>query len=74
MDMEDAIKKVKEKIDYLANNEDAVRLFEMREMAMCDYTSGINAAERREREKWQHVIAEKDAEIAELRAKLDEKK
>ena len=44
--MEDAIKKANEKITYLASDEDAIRLYEMREKAMFDYTSGINHARR----------------------------
>ena len=45
-DMEEAIKKANEKITYLASDEDAIRLYEMREMAMFDYTSGMNSARR----------------------------
>ncbi|MDR0382160.1 MAG: hypothetical protein LBH86_09255 [Oscillospiraceae bacterium] len=35
---------------------------------------GIAEGETRAREKWQGVVAEKDAEIARLRAMLDENK
>jgi len=44
--MEEAIEKAHKKIEYLRCDEDALRLYEMREMAMCDYTSGINAARK----------------------------
>ena len=75
IEMEDAIKKVKEKIDYLASNEDALRLYEMREMGLSDYTSGMNYArqegEKTEREKWQGVVADKDAEIAEQATEIE---
>ena len=42
--METAIKKADKKITYVSADPEAMRLYEMREMAMFDYTSGINAA------------------------------
>ena len=81
MKLETAIKKADEKIAYILNDPEALRAYEMRQMAILDYNSGMNAAERRgelrEREKSQKVIeeqaaalAEKDAENAHLRSKL----
>jgi hypothetical protein len=43
----------------------------MREMGLSDYTSGINYARQEEREKWQSVVADKDAEIAEQAAEIE---
>ena len=42
--METAIKKADEKISYLASDDDAMRVYEMREKAMFDYTSGMSNA------------------------------
>ena len=41
--------------------------------ALSNEASALANAERKEREKWQGVIAEKDAEIARLRALLGDK-
>jgi len=81
MKLETAIKKADEKPEYILNDPEALRVYEMRQMAILDYNSGIDAAiregEQREREKSQKVIekkdaelAKKDAEIAALRARL----
>ena len=49
----------------------------MREMARHDEASALRHArdegKAEEREKWQGVVADKDAEIARLRAELDRK-
>jgi len=51
-------------------------LYEMREMGLSDYTSGINYArqegEKTEREKWQGVVADKDAALAHKDAENEE--
>ncbi|KAI4453145.1 atp-binding cassette sub-family b [Holotrichia oblita] len=47
LSMDTAIKKVNEKIEFISNNKDTLRLYQMWEMALSDYTSGINAAEER---------------------------
>ena len=59
--------------------DDEVRQMELsREMAERDEANAMSVAEKRgekrEREKWEGVVAEKDAEIAELRARLGENK
>ena len=45
----------------------------MRSKARHDEAQALRNAERKEREKWQGVVADKDAEIARLRAQLDTK-
>lgn len=44
--MDTAIKKAAEKIDYLASDEETVRLYQAREMALFDYRSGIAQREK----------------------------
>jgi len=46
----------------------------LRSRARYNEASALGKARREEREKWQGVVAEKDAEIATLRAQLAEKK
>jgi predicted transposase/invertase (TIGR01784 family) len=46
LSMETAIMKANEKISFLASDREAMRLYEMREMALSDFTSGINNARR----------------------------
>jgi predicted transposase/invertase (TIGR01784 family) len=42
--MDAAIQKANQRIDYLAGDQEALRLYEMREKAILDYNSGINYA------------------------------
>lgn len=44
--MDTAIKKADEKMTFISNDKEALRLYRMREMAMSDYTSGVNHAKR----------------------------
>ncbi|MDR3201219.1 MAG: Rpn family recombination-promoting nuclease/putative transposase [Spirochaetales bacterium] len=44
--MDTAIKKAEEKVSYVSQDKEALRAYEMREMALSDYTSGINHAKR----------------------------
>ena len=46
--MDAAILEANKKMEFLASDRDAMRLYEMREMALSDYTSGINHARREE--------------------------
>jgi hypothetical protein len=46
----------------------------LRERAGHDEAQALHNAERRERAKWEGVVAEKDAEIERLRAELAEAK
>ena len=71
--MEEAIKKANEKISYVASDAASVRMYEMREMALSDYTTGINHAKREESKKWQSIVAEKDSALAEKDSALAEK-
>jgi predicted transposase/invertase (TIGR01784 family) len=48
--MDSAIRKAEEKMSYLCNDKEALRAYQMREMALSDWTSGVNHA-RREGEK-----------------------
>ena len=45
----------------------------LRSRARSNEASALGHARREEREKWQSVVAEKDAQIAELLARLGEK-
>jgi cell shape-determining protein MreC len=60
--MDSAIQMVQEKLDLISRDPEMFRAYEKYEKAERDYISGINAAQRQEREKWQSVVAEKDAE------------
>jgi predicted transposase/invertase (TIGR01784 family) len=44
--MDTAIKKAEEKVSYVSQDKEALRAYQMREMALSDYTSGINYAKR----------------------------
>ena len=83
--MDIAIQKAETKLRTVSQDDEARRIYEMREKALSDWTSGINHARRegikegiekgmeKEREKWQGVVADKDAEIARLRAEIGRK-
>ena len=45
----------------------------IRDKARLDEASALNHAKQQEREFWQGVVADKDAEIAELKAELEKK-
>jgi predicted transposase/invertase (TIGR01784 family) len=51
IEMDTSIRKAHDKIMSVAQDREMLRLYEMREMALCDYTSGINAATRKGMEK-----------------------
>ena len=57
----------------LSANERNRMLFEKREMARMDFESRMGGALREEREKWQGVLADKDAKLADKDAKLADK-
>jgi predicted transposase/invertase (TIGR01784 family) len=44
--MDTAIQKAQEQIAFVKSSDEEFRAYQMREMAMCDYTSGINFARR----------------------------
>jgi predicted transposase/invertase (TIGR01784 family) len=46
IEMDAGIAKAQEKIDFVSRDKEALRAYEMREMALSDYTSGINHARR----------------------------
>jgi len=68
--MDSAIQTADERMEYLTGDDDAARAYDLRFMGLCDYNSSINYAREEEREVWQNVVAEKDAEIARLREQL----
>jgi predicted transposase/invertase (TIGR01784 family) len=51
IEMDTAIKKAYEKIAFVSKDRDLWHAYRMREMALSDYTSGINAAEQRGEER-----------------------
>jgi predicted transposase/invertase (TIGR01784 family) len=44
--MDAAIKKAEERVTYVSNDKEALRAYQMRQMALSDYTSGLNHAHR----------------------------
>jgi predicted transposase/invertase (TIGR01784 family) len=44
--MDTAIRKAEEKLSYVSNDKEVLRAYQMREMALSDWTSGINHAKR----------------------------
>jgi predicted transposase/invertase (TIGR01784 family) len=44
--MDRAIQKAEEKMSYICNDKEALRAYQMREMALSDWTSGVNYARR----------------------------
>jgi predicted transposase/invertase (TIGR01784 family) len=54
--MDTAIQKAYEKINFLSSDKEALRAYHMREMAMSDYTSGINFARREGRQEGRQEI------------------
>jgi predicted transposase/invertase (TIGR01784 family) len=44
--MDSAIRKAEERLTYVSNDKEALRAYQMREMALSDWTSGINHAKR----------------------------
>ena len=51
VEMDSAIQKVQEKMEYISQDKEALRAYHMREMAIHDYASGIANAEERGKEK-----------------------
>ncbi|MDR2619047.1 MAG: hypothetical protein LBC62_09270, partial [Treponema sp.] len=49
--MDSAIQKAEEKMAFVAQDKEALRAYQMREMAMSDWTSGLNHAKREGRRK-----------------------
>jgi predicted transposase/invertase (TIGR01784 family) len=46
-----AIQKAQERLDFVANDKEALREYHMREMALSDWTSGVNHARREGKEE-----------------------
>jgi predicted transposase/invertase (TIGR01784 family) len=44
--MDQGIRKAQERVEHIAIDKEALRAYQMREMALSDYTSGINHAKR----------------------------
>jgi predicted transposase/invertase (TIGR01784 family) len=59
--MDAGIAKAQEKISFVSQDKEALRAYEMREMALSDYTSGMNHA-RREGEQRGIAIGEQRGE------------
>ncbi|MCL2831809.1 MAG: hypothetical protein FWD78_01435 [Treponema sp.] len=68
------IKKTVVKLQELSADERARDLFERREKGRRDMESLERWARAKEREKWQNVVAEKDAEIARLKEQIAKEK
>jgi predicted transposase YdaD len=49
--MDVAIQKAQERLDFVANDKEALREYHMREMALSDWTSGVNHARREEQKE-----------------------
>jgi predicted transposase/invertase (TIGR01784 family) len=49
--MDTAIRKAEEKMSYICNDKEALRAYQMREMALSDWTSGVNYARREGRQE-----------------------
>ena len=59
---------------HVAASDEFIQIEKMRSKARHDEAQALRNAELRERDKWQGVVAEKDAENAELRSQLAELK
>jgi predicted transposase/invertase (TIGR01784 family) len=57
--MDSAIRKAEEKLVYAAGDKETLRAYQMREMALSDWTSGINHAREEGREEGKREIAAK---------------
>ena len=66
--MDSAIQKAEERQDYILNDEDTLRLYEMRQMAEMDLTSGLNQARREG--KMEGITEGKEEEKLEIARKL----
>jgi predicted transposase/invertase (TIGR01784 family) len=55
--MDTAIEKTQEWLDFVANDKEALREYHLREMALSDWTSGVNHARREGKEEGQKEIA-----------------
>jgi predicted transposase/invertase (TIGR01784 family) len=51
VEMDEAIAKAQEKITFVLRDKETLRAYQMREMALSDYTSGINHARREGRQE-----------------------
>jgi predicted transposase/invertase (TIGR01784 family) len=78
-EMDTAIRKAQEKVAYVSQDAETLRLYQMRELAQMDYVSGINHA-RREGEqkgialgKWEGIALGKQEALSEYIFKLSRK-
>jgi predicted transposase/invertase (TIGR01784 family) len=55
--MDTAIQKAEEKMAYVTNDKEALHAYQMREMALSDWTSGINHARQEGRQEGMREIA-----------------
>jgi predicted transposase/invertase (TIGR01784 family) len=73
--MDTAIQKAQERMTFVTNDKESLRAYDMREMALSDYTSGMNFARREGEEKGEKrgiAIGEKRGEKkGEKRGKLE---
>jgi len=58
---------------HIAATPEFQQLEKMRSDARHNEAAALNHAQQQEREKWQTVIADKDAQIAELKAQLEKR-
>jgi len=71
LEMDAAILSAQERFKFVTQNKDDLDAYYRYMMAECDRTSEINYARGEEAQKWQSVVAEKDAEIAEQKAEIE---
>ena len=57
---------------HVAASDEFIQVEKMRSKARHDEAQALRNAERRERDKWQGVVAEKDTAIAEQMARITE--
>jgi predicted transposase/invertase (TIGR01784 family) len=64
--MDTGIRRAEEKMTYVTNDKEALRAYQMREMAMSDWTSGINHAMREERQEIARRMKKRGAPIEQI--------
>jgi predicted transposase/invertase (TIGR01784 family) len=57
INMDTAIRKAQKKLAYVSSDKEALRAYQMREMALSDWASGINHAREEGMEKGKHEVA-----------------
>jgi predicted transposase/invertase (TIGR01784 family) len=66
--MDTAIRKANERILVVASDKETLRAYHMREMAMSDYTSGMNSARREGEQIGEQIGEQRGEQRGELKA------